>query len=254
MKMLSVVFSFLLLLSQVGVAKSSEITLKNGDIIVFLGDSITYGHKNRKTTFDPTGYVTQVGNSIKAAHPDWDVKVINAGVSGNKVTDLQKRLQTSVLDKKPTIVFIYVGINDVWHWTMGKIIKAGGKGTTKEEFEAGLKDVIGRTKATGAQVVLATPSTIGEKTDGSNPQDKMLDEYSNISRKVAADEKVPLVDMRKAFLNYLKSHNPENKGKGILTVDGVHPQLEGDKLIATEMLKVLGIPLVEPSVVPPEKK
>ncbi len=250
MKMLSIILSSVFLLSQVGAVKSAEIALKNGDTIVFLGDSITYGHKNRKVHDDPTGYVTQVGNSIKAAHPDWDVKVINAGVSGNKVTDLQKRLQTSVLDKKPTIVFVYVGINDVWHWTMARM---GNKGTTKEEFKAGLKDIINRTKAAGAQVVLATPSTIGEKANGSNPNDKMLDEYSDISRRVAAEEKVPLVDMRKAFFDYLKTHNPENKSKGILTADGVHPILEGDKLIAMEMLKVLGVPLIEPSAVPAKK-
>ena len=249
MKIFGFILSFLLLVCQVATAQSPQITLKNGDTIIFFGDSITYGHKNRKVHDDPTGYVTQVGNSIKAAHPDWNVKVYNEGQCGNDVTDLQKRLPKSVLDKKPTIVFIYIGINDVWKWSMKRF---NNKGSTKEEFEAGLKDVISRTKAAGAQVVLATPSVIGEKTDGKNPNDKMLEEYTDISRRIAAAEKLPLVDMRKAFINYLKSHNPGNKDRGILTVDGVHPQLEGDKLIATEMLKVLGIPLVEPTAVPPK--
>ena len=36
-------------------------------------------------------------------------------------------------------------------------------------------------------MVLCTPSVIGEKTDGSNPLDKMLDEYCEISRAVAAE-------------------------------------------------------------------
>jgi len=250
MKILCAILLSLILLGQIGLANASEITLKNGDTIIFFGDSITYGHKNRKVHDDPTGYVTQVGNSIKAAHPDWNVKVYNEGQCGNDVTDLQKRLQKSVLDKKPAIVFIYIGINDVWKWSIKRF---NNKGSTKEEFEAGLKDIISRTKAAGAQVVLATPSVIGEKTDGNNSNDKMLEEYSDISRRVAAAEKLPLVDMRKAFINYLKSHNPGNKDRGILTADGVHPQLEGDKLIATEMLKVLGIPLVEPSAVPPKK-
>jgi len=81
-----------------------------------------------------------------------------------------------VLQKKPTIVLIYIGINDVWHWNRNR-------GTKKEVFEAGLKDMISRINAAGAKVILCTPTVIGEKTDGTNKFDKMLDEYSAISRK-----------------------------------------------------------------------
>ena len=37
-----------------------------------------------------------------------------------------------MLNKKPSIVVIYIGINDVWH-------SQNGKGTPKDEFESGLK-------------------------------------------------------------------------------------------------------------------
>jgi len=64
---------------------------------------------------------------IQGEAKDLGIKVINKGISGNKITDLQGRLQKDVLDLKPNIVFIYIGINDVWHWEHGK-------GTTKEAF------------------------------------------------------------------------------------------------------------------------
>jgi len=48
-------------------------------------------------------------------HKELGVEVIGAGISGNKVPDLQRRLERDVLKKKPTVVFIYIGINDVWH-------------------------------------------------------------------------------------------------------------------------------------------
>jgi hypothetical protein len=88
-------------------------------------------------------------------------------------------------------------------------------------------------------VILCTASVIGEKTDGSNPLDKMLDEYCDISRSVAAKEKVQLLDLRKAFLTHLKEHNQANMDKGILTGDTVHLNGAGNKFVAEQMLAAL---------------
>jgi lysophospholipase L1-like esterase len=160
--------------------------------------------------------------------------VIGAGISGNKVTDLKKRLQRDVLDKRPTIVFIYIGINDVWHW-----VTPGLKGTSKEDYESGLKEIIGAIQKDGARVVLCTPSVIGEKNDATNPQDAMLNEYSNISRRVAQQTGSRICDLRAAFIEYLKSHNPSNEEKGILTVDRVHLNDAGNRFVAEQMLRIL---------------
>jgi lysophospholipase L1-like esterase len=92
----------------------------------------------------------------------------------------------------------------------------------------------------GARVVLCTPSVIGEKADGSNKLDAKLDEYSDISRKVAKEQNVALCDLRKAFLDHLKANNKDNKEKGILTGDRVHLNEAGNKLVAETMLKSLG--------------
>jgi len=202
--------------------------LKKDDKIIMLGDSITQGGGGAK------GYITLVQKALDEKHKDFGIKVINKGISGNKVTDLQARLQRDVLDLKPNIVFIYIGINDVWHWDLN------GKGTTKEDFDKGLREIIGKIKGVGGRVILCTPSVIGEKTDGSNKQDKMLAEYADISRKVAKELDLTLCDLNKAFMDYLKQNNKENKEKGILTRDRVHLTDEGNKLVAETMLKALG--------------
>jgi hypothetical protein len=137
-----------------------------------------------------------------------------------------------VLSKHPTVVFIYIGINDVWH-------SVQGRGTSKEEFDAGLRDLIKKITATKARIVLCTPSTIGEKTDGSNPLDAMLEEYSTISRKVAKDTGVTLCDLRKAFLDHLKKNNPDNKDRGILTGDGVHLNAAGNQFVAAQAAEAI---------------
>ena len=202
--------------------------LKKGDRIVFLGDSITQGGVG------PKGYVTVIKNALKERHPDLGIEVVGAGISGNKVPDLQKRVEKDVIAKKPTLVVIYIGINDVWHGE-----KDPAKGTSPEKFEAGLKEVVGKIQAAGARVVICTPSAIGEKKDGGNKLDKQLDAFSDISRKVAADTKSQLCDLRKAFADHLKENNADDKEKGILTGDRVHLNEAGNKFVAEQILKVI---------------
>ena len=210
-------------------AAEPSLPLKAKERIVFLGDSITQAGAGKG------GYITLFRDTLEVKHKDLGIEVLGAGISGNKVPDLQRRVEKDVLDKKPTVVFIYIGINDVWHGE-----KDPAKGTTPEKFEEGLKEVIGKITAAGARVVLCTPSVIGEKTDGSNPLDKKLDEYAAISRKVAKELKLPVCDLRKAFLTYEKENNPTNKRTGVLTGDGVHLNEAGNRFVAEQMLKMFG--------------
>ncbi|CAN5466953.1 SGNH/GDSL hydrolase family protein [soil metagenome] len=198
--------------------------------VVFFGDSITQAAVNHG------GYIDILKQELEKKGKGDQYQLIGAGISGNKVPDLQQRLQKDVLSKNPDQVFIYIGINDVWHYSHPCCKEKGG--TPKEQFENGLADVVNKIKASGAEVVICTPSVIGEKTAG-NEQDKMLDEYANISRKVAKPTNSKLCDLRKSFQQELKKINTENKKEGILTSDGVHLNDQGNKLVAQQMLKYL---------------
>ncbi len=197
----------------------------DGDIVVTLGDSITqFGD-------GPDGYVTLLRNAFaKISHPA--VTVINAGISGNEVPDLQARYKRDVLSKNPTVVFIYIGINDIWH-------HGGDLGEPRTKFETGLRHIIHKMQQQGITVVLATPSVIGEKPDGTNPVDKSLDAFSDTSRAIAKDMHLELCDLRKAFIDYLKIHNPDAKEMGVLTQDTVHLNAAGNLLVAQEAARSL---------------
>ncbi|MBY0528201.1 MAG: SGNH/GDSL hydrolase family protein [Gemmataceae bacterium] len=210
-------------------AADSPVALKKGDKIVFLGDSITQGGGGAQ------GYITLVKKALDEKQKDLGIETINAGISGNKVPDLQRRVEKDVIGKKPAVVFIYIGINDVWHGE-----RDPAKGTPKDKFESGLKEVIGKITDAGAKVIVCTPTVIGEKKDGANKLDKQLDEYADISRKVAKELKLPLCDLRKAFVDHLQANNPDNKESGILTGDRVHLNPAGNKLVAETMLKSRG--------------
>ncbi len=211
-----------------GNAAEPTVKLKAGDRIVFLGDSITAAGAR------DNGYITMIRKELDQKHADLKIETIGAGISGNKVPDLQRRVEKDVIAKKPTIVFIYIGINDVWH---GESDPA--RGTMPDAFESGLKEVIGKCRDAGATVVLCTPTVIGEKTGGANKLDAKLDQYADISRKTAKELKLPLCDLRAAFVEHLKAHNKDNAEKGVLTSDRVHLNQAGNEFVAKTMLKVL---------------
>jgi lysophospholipase L1-like esterase len=215
---------------QISVAQADDpkVTLKAGDRIVFLGDSITQAGAG------PNGYVTMIRQELDKRHADLKIEVIGAGISGNKVPDLQRRVDKDVIAKKPTIVVIYIGINDVWHGADDP-----ARGTLPDAFESGLKEVIGKCRDAGAAVVLCTPTVIGEKKEGANKLDKRLDQYSDLSRKLAKELKLPLCDLRKAFVDHIKDNNKENADKGVLTSDTVHLNQAGNQFVAETMLKTL---------------
>jgi isoamyl acetate esterase len=77
------------------------------------------------------------------------------------------------------------------------------------------------------------------KKNGKNQLDAQLDEYSGISRRVAQKTTIELCDLRNAFATYLKLNNPRNVEKGIFTVDKVHLNDKGNRLVASELLRVL---------------
>ncbi|MGB8852341.1 MAG: Dabb family protein [Pirellulales bacterium] len=212
-------------------AQASDAVIRlpaKGERIVFLGDSITQAGAG------PGGYVTLVREAIATGLPEAGVEVIGAGISGNKVPDLERRLDRDVIAKQPTTVVMYIGINDVWH-------SQRGQGTARDVFEAGLRSLVERIRAAGARVILCTPSVIGEKATGTNPLDAMLDDYAGVTRTVAADLKTGLVDLRKHFVTHLAAEKKEQTDRGLLTTDGVHLNAAGNRFVADRMLEALGV-------------
>jgi lysophospholipase L1-like esterase len=225
--MKNIIVTFIAIMMMTG-CSSREQALNPAHRIIFFGDSIT------ELGVKPGGYVSIVRDTLASIGYSYDV--IGAGISGHKITDLLARVDRDVIAKKPTVVVIYIGINDVWHY---EFASRGLTGTSKERFESGLNELIARIRASGAQTVLCTPSVIGEHLNGANKYDPMLDEYSAISRRVAAQTGSTLCDLRTAFLEYLRSNNPSDSGKDILTNDGVHLNDAGNRFVAGELLRTL---------------
>lgn len=188
--------------------------------VIFFGDSIT------QAGVKGNGYI----NQLKKAVDSTKFELIGAGIGGNKVYDLYLRMEDDVLNKKPDLVFIYVGINDVWH-------KLGARtGTDYDKYLKFYQALINKIQANGSKVVLCTPTVIGEKKDGTNEVDADLNKYAGGVRELATKNNLPLCDLRKAFVDYEAANNTEDKEKGVLTTDRVHLNDAGNKLVADTML------------------
>lgn len=188
--------------------------------VVFFGDSIT------QAGVQGNGYI----NVLKKQLDSTKFELLGAGIGGNKVYDLYLRLEEDVLAKKPDLVFIYVGINDVWH-------KLGARtGTDYPKYIKFYQALINKIQASGSKLVLCTPSVIGEKKAGANELDAELDKYSEGIRELAAKNNIPLCDLRKAFAAYEEKNNPQDLEKDILTRDKVHLNDKGNQFVAEQML------------------
>ena len=208
--------------------------------VVFLGDSITELADNKEGEGTYKGFLTLLRENVNQ-----EIELINKGIGGDKVSDLLMRYQTDVIELSPDIVFIYIGINDVWHRY------DSGTGTDIDFYEKGLRKIITDIQSLDAKIVLCTPTVIGENKGAfelvnhykdMDTMDRMnddLDAFSDVIRNLSSEFDVELLDLRNQFMNYLSKNNPQNDSKGILTYDGVHLNNAGNQFIADKMIKFL---------------
>ena len=203
---------------------AKQVELKQGDGIIFFGDSLTsLAGEEKPQEHVAQGYVRIVRETLQEKHRDKKIEVDWVATGGHTVPDLLKRVDADVIAKKPTIVVIQIGCNDA-------------RRIPKETFKTGLEELIDKLQKAGIQVVQCSLTSVGEKHDGTNKDDPKLDEFAQVAREVARAKQVPLNDLRKAFIAHWKKNNPENKPSGILTYDGNHFNQHGMDFVAEQML------------------
>ena len=129
--------------------------------IIFLGDSITEAGVYDTEVGIPyngeliypnyNGFITLLSRNVEE-----NIELVGKGIGGDKVSDLLTRYRDDVIKLNPDKVFIYIGINDVWHKY------DFGTGSDIDLYENGLRQIISDIKDNGAEVILCTPTVIGE--------------------------------------------------------------------------------------------
>ena len=209
--------------------------LQNVHRIVCLGDSITQGGEG------PGGYVWLVRHYLSALYPQQNIEVINAGISGHKSTDMIARFQHDVLDRKPDLVTISVGVNDVWHGFYDNHPKGDGpRGIPLDSYRKNVDTMITQAQNAGAKVVVLSTTVIQE--DLNSPENAKAVRYNAALRDLAREHKAVWVDYQKPFRDLIGAYRKDTGARDLLlTVDGVHMNSAGNKIMAYALLSGLGI-------------
>lgn len=203
------------------------IKLKENDIILFQGDSITDGGRGRNC--DPNhihghSYQYIIGAELTADNIEKNIEFINRGNSGDRITDLYARWKEDCLNLNPTVLSILIGINDmIFNWEH----KSGSDPERYEKIYRLLLD----------EVLSQNPDTlivIMEPFFGDKPENDLdayfksgIGAYQEKARKVANDYNAVFVPLQDLFDFYREKTDIYK-----LLWDGVHPTTAGHELIA----------------------
>ena len=208
---------------------------KANQTLLFVGDSITdCGRKRpvgRRWNSLGGGYVSFVDSILGAVIPETTITVLNTGISGNRVTDLEARWQSDVLDLQPNWLSVMIGINDVWrHFDS----EPGAEQVEPEQYELVYSSLLEKTRSQLDGLVLMTPYFL--ETNREDPMRLKMDAYGSITKKLAIQFDAIFVDTQATFDHYL-AHQPTES----LCADRVHPNGPGHMILARAFLNALGV-------------
>ena len=207
--------------------------IQDGAKILFTGDSVTDCGRTptEDINFLGHGYPVFIASLAGARAPEKELTFINTGISGNRVCDLRKRWQHDVIDHKPDIVSILIGINDVWRRY------DCNSPTPADIFERDYRAILEQTvrKLPGVQIVMMEPFVLPI------PEDRRLwREDLDVKLQVVRDLAVEFADVL-IPLDGIFNAAACKREKSFWAADGVHPTAAGHALIAENWLSAAGL-------------
>ncbi len=205
-------------------AQNENILVKNGEKIAFLGDSIT--EQGAKM---PLGYVKLVINGLAANGVKADM--IPAGIGGNKSDDMLARVKGHVISKNPQWMTLSCGVNDVWH---------GVRGVSLEDYKKNITGIVDQASTANIKVLILTATLIGE--DSTSQHNQTAAPYNEFLRELAKERKLPIADLNADERVARAPYDAATPKRGnVFTTDGVHMNDEGNRLMATGVLRAFGL-------------
>jgi RNA polymerase sigma factor (sigma-70 family) len=176
--------------------------------IVFVGDSSTDGNT----------YLLLVRQALaRAGRPV--PGCVNAGVSTDTMRGVRRRLERDVLAHRPTLVAVSAGTHDA----LQKVPPA--------DYEADARAVAAQVRGKGVPLLLLTTGLLGGEYAGLEP---FLESYNAILRRLAGEFGCRVADANRLLR--------QARAAGVAVVEGdkIHPNFEGQRLLARAVLDALG--------------
>ncbi len=173
--------------------------------VLVMGDSLTEGYRLAKEEAYP--YLMEL--ELKKKYPD--VKIINGGISGSTSASAVRRLDW-YLKAKPEIMILALGAND------------GLRGLKVEETSKNLEAVILKAKSSGIRVIVSgmkMPPNYGKEYS---------EKFNQIFPRLAKKHELKLIPFILENVAGIPALN---------LPDGIHPNPEGHKVMAKNVMKFL---------------
>jgi len=186
--------------------------------IVCFGDSITgvYYHTGGRRA-----WCDMLGIALQRIYPKAKLQMVNAGISGHTTAKGLERIERDVLAKKPHLVVVMFGMNDV-------------VGVPRATFAENLRTIVRRCRGVGAEVMLCTPNSIYPE-DARRPVERLA-AFAEMVRVVAGEMAVPLVD---CYAAYEATRAKDRRAWMLLMSETIHPNMNGHKAFAEQIAFVL---------------
>lgn len=189
--------------------------------VVCFGDSITgvYYHTGGYRAWPE---LLQV--ALLNAYPGTRLRVFNAGLSGHTTDAGLKRIEHDVLERKPHLVAVMFGMNDLAY---GQVDDAAAT-RRKTHYKKNLERIVELCRSAGAEVILLTPNSVYPEAAPRRPPAR-LGEYAEIVRVVGKEVSVPVSD---AFAEWERIRATDLRRWRLLMSETIHPSLAGHQLFA----------------------
>lgn len=241
------------LASPVQSADSDSFPLKDGDIWVMAGDSITAQHLH-SNYFEAFCF---------ARYPKIKFAFRNSGVGGHTIPSTLARFDYDIAAWKPTVVSVELGMNDQG-------------GTPTDKYISNMKTMVERIRSSKARPIMFAASPINNGSTMANlGGNKKLHEYAVALKDFSAQEKLPYADQFHLLVDIWGKNKPrENLARSVndlkavaqdssisgsehlraflaaqekssqplvsMQGDPVHPGAPGQLMMAAALLKELG--------------
>lgn len=216
--------------SGASVALAADFALRDGDTVVFLGDSITAARR----------YDRVIENYTLLRYPERKVRFINAGKGGDTMAGGLARLDRDVFARGATVLFVAFGFNDIG-WGMYADAKH------KQAYLDSIRGIVERCRERKVRVFICSAAIGSLDPDKAEEGffQKMCDEGLALARSLEAGTVDVQRGMREIQRRVIAFNGSLKDEKGRVTLhaaDGVHLSELGQQAMAFSILKGIGAP------------
>ena len=223
-----------------------QVRLPEGSRLAFIGDSLSALFPNRN-------YVALLDRAFQWRFGG-EVEVFNAAVGGSNIRSIEQRLDKDVVQRRPTLVFLFEGANDSKRYYNPATKELRDWSVPPPTYEETLRRVVQRIrKETEARVVMMTcaPGNRGIRKwfeERSRTLDfgmsffclpEEIEKIVGIQKRVAADLSLDVIDTNALLSEYMADRQRTESKQYVHVDDGVHISEYGSREVALAVLRYL---------------